>query len=44
MEEKMGCGIGACLTCSCKTNIKGEYKKVCIDGPVFNSKEVNFYE
>lgn len=44
MEEKMGCGIGACLTCSCKTNIKGEYKKVCIDGPVFNSKEVSFYE
>lgn len=41
MEENMGCGIGACLTCSCKTNKDGEYKRVCIDGPVFNSKEVN---
>ncbi len=41
MEESMGCGIGACLTCSCKTNKNGEYKKVCLDGPVFNSKEVN---
>lgn len=44
MEEKMGCGIGACLTCSCKTNNKGKYKKVCIDGPVFNSKEVVFHD
>lgn len=41
MEEHMGCGIGACLVCSCKTNIEGQYKKVCVDGPVFNSKEVN---
>lgn len=41
MEENMGCGIGACLTCSCKNN-KGGFKRVCIDGPVFNSKEVVF--
>ncbi len=41
MEENMGCGIGACLVCSCKTNFEGQYKKVCVDGPVFNSKEVN---
>ncbi len=40
MEENMGCGIGACLTCSCKSKVDGEYKRVCIDGPVFNSKEV----
>lgn len=40
MEENMGCGIGACLTCSCKTNSPGKYKRVCIDGPVFDSKEV----
>lgn len=42
MEENMGCGIGACLVCSCKTNIEGEFKRVCIDGPVFISKEVSF--
>lgn len=42
MEENMGCGIGACLTCSCKTNTVGKYKRVCIDGPVFDSKEVVF--
>ena len=41
MEEHMGCGIGACLVCSCSSNIEGVYKKVCVDGPVFNSKEVN---
>ncbi len=41
MEENMGCGIGACLTCSCKINKDGEYKRVCLDGPVFNSKEVD---
>lgn len=40
MEENMGCGIGACLTCSCKTIIEGKYKRVCVDGPVFDSKEV----
>jgi dihydroorotate dehydrogenase electron transfer subunit len=35
-EERMGCGIGACLCCVCQTN-EG-YKKVCHDGPVFPSK------
>ena len=34
MEERMACGIGACLACVCK--IKGENKRVCIDGPVFD--------
>ena len=41
MEERMGCGIGACLVCACESSNNDEYKKVCIDGPVFNSKEVN---
>jgi dihydroorotate dehydrogenase electron transfer subunit len=41
MEEHMGCGIGACLVCSCNSNVEGVYKKVCVDGPVFNSKEVS---
>ncbi len=47
MEERMGCGVGACLACICKTTFKsndgatGEnYKRVCVDGPVFDSKEI----
>ena len=39
MEERMGCGVGACNACVCKTML-GEYKRVCIDGPVFNAKEI----
>ena len=39
MEERMGCGIGACLVCACK-NSNGEYKHVCKDGPVFAAEEV----
>ena len=44
LEERMGCGIGACLACACKTkDASGEhYKHVCKDGPVFSSKEVEF--
>lgn len=40
LEEYMGCGVGACLSCVCKT--KNEYKKVCTDGPVFRASEVIF--
>ena len=42
LEERMGCGIGACMVCSCKVKMKDgfEYKKVCTDGPVFLSDEV----
>lgn len=42
LEERMGCGIGACMVCSCMIRTKGglEYKKVCSDGPVFLSDEV----
>ena len=42
MEQRMGCGIGACLVCACKTK-KGddfEYSHVCKDGPVFWSTDV----
>ena len=42
LEERMGCGVGACLVCACATQ-KGNTKRmsrVCIDGPVFNSDEV----
>lgn len=43
IEERMGCGIGACLVCACKIqeeNGQWHYKKACKDGPVFNAKEV----
>ena len=42
MEQRMGCGFGACSTCVCGINSKDglEYKKVCIDGPVFDLAEV----
>ena len=40
LEERMGCGIGACLTCSCKVN--GHYLRVCKDGPVFDAGEVDW--
>lgn len=40
MEEKMGCGIGACLVCACAAG--GTYKRVCKDGPVFNAAEVEW--
>lgn len=38
MENRMGCGVGACLVCSCRTS--GGNRKVCKDGPVFSAKEV----
>ncbi len=40
LEERMGCGIGACVTCTC--NINGGRKRVCKDGPVFNATEVDW--
>ncbi len=42
LENKMACGVGACLVCSCKTS-DGTKKRVCKDGPVFHASEV-FYE
>ena len=42
LEERMGCGVGACLVCACKTKeADGEhYRHVCKDGPVFDAREV----
>ena len=40
MEERMGCGVGACLGCVVNTT-KG-YKRVCKDGPVFDLEEIIF--
>lgn len=38
LEERMGCGFGACMGCSIKT-VSG-YKRVCKDGPVFAKEEL----
>ena len=45
MEEKMACGIGACLACVCKSKEKDHHtnvnnKRICKDGPVFYCEEV----
>ncbi len=37
-EERMGCGFGACMGCSCKT-ITG-YKRICKEGPVMKKEEI----
>ena len=47
MEEKMACGIGACLACVCKSKNKDHHtnvnnKRICKDGPVFLAQEVEF--
>lgn len=45
LEEKMACGIGACLACVCKTKEKDSHsnvnnQRICKDGPVFLAEEV----
>ena len=44
LEERMGCGIGACLVCACRLQKEGKdiMGHVCKDGPVFSSKEVQW--
>lgn len=47
LEERMACGVGACLACVCKSkdvdhHTNNHSKRVCADGPVFNGKEVEF--
>jgi len=50
LEERMGCGYGACVGCTCRTKeekdglIKVIPKKVCKDGPVFFGEEVIWSE
>lgn len=50
LEERMGCGYGACVGCTCKTaeksdgSVKVMQKKVCKDGPVFFGNEVIWNE
>lgn len=45
MEEKMACGIGACLACVCKTKEKDHHsnvnnRRICKDGPVFYADQI----
>ena len=47
LEERMACGIGACLACVCKSTEVDHHthvhnKRICKDGPVFDAKEVVF--
>ncbi|MBO5069392.1 MAG: dihydroorotate dehydrogenase electron transfer subunit, partial [Roseburia sp.] len=47
MEERMACGIGACLGCVCKSTEKDGHtnvnnKRICKEGPVFLAEEVDF--
>ena len=37
-EERMGCGFGACMGCTCKT--KYGNKRICKDGPVLEREEI----
>ena len=37
-EERMGCGFGACVGCTCKT--KYGDKRICKDGPVLEKEEI----
>ncbi len=46
LEEKMACGVGACLACVCKSTEVDDHsmvhnKRICKDGPVFNATEVD---
>lgn len=44
LEQRMACGVGACVGCACNINRNGEnlVLRVCKDGPVFNGEEVVF--
>lgn len=46
LEEKMACGIGACLACVCKSTEQDDHskvhnKRICKEGPVFKAEEVD---
>ena len=44
LEERMACGIGACLGCAVEmTDSEGKsgYRRVCHDGPVFDIREIS---
>lgn len=46
LEERMACGVGACLGCVCKTTRKDAHShvnnaRICTEGPVFEASEVD---
>lgn len=46
LEERMACGVGACLGCVCKTTKKDHHShvnnaRICTDGPVFEAREID---
>ena len=46
LEERMACGVGACLGCVCKTTKKDHHShvnntRICTEGPVFDAREVD---
>lgn len=41
LEERMACGVGACLACACRMK-DGHYRHVCADGPVFDAEAVDW--
>ncbi|MDR3215590.1 MAG: dihydroorotate dehydrogenase electron transfer subunit [Bacilli bacterium] len=43
IEERMGCGFGACVGCTCQTK-QHQYKRICVDGPVFRIGELDLDE
>ena len=42
LEKRMGCGIGVCMSCVCRTkkNNGEQYSRVCMEGPLFDSKDI----
>ena len=47
LEERMACGVGACLGCIVKTKSRDQHtnvnnRRICKDGPVFDAREVSF--
>ena len=45
LEERMGCGVGACVCCVCRVQMKGfdGYTQVCKSGPVFDGAHIQWY-
>ena len=46
LEKRMGCGIGVCMSCACRTrkNNGEQYSRVCTDGPLFDAGDIVWEE
>jgi len=42
LEERMACGIGACLVCACALKGQSQYAQVCKGGPVFDAEKLDW--